>query len=291
MLSIFLSLFFISGLNASCTDWTEAQKIGVMNPKIIKESSGIEWARSYPEILFHINDSGDGPNIYLTDLAGVFSKKIRIRNFFSWDSEDISIGVCPNSKQECFFYGDIGDGRFFGAKIKIGYLPLSNLFLKKPTLKNKLTVTLEGGKDDLEGMAVHTNGDLYLTSKDEGHTNIFRIKRHELKNKKVFAQIVATLNHSFLGENLENSLTTSFDISEDGKNNLLLTYENIIQIDYDLSKIMDNEKVDLTPYAKIIKAPMLPQQEAITFGPNNSLLYTTEADGNFNPILRIDCKE
>ncbi len=286
-----LFLCLINSLNATCGHWGDTIQIGTINPKIIRESSGIEWTKSYPNTLFHINDSGDGTNVYLSDLVGNISKKIKIKNFFSWDSEDISIGPCPQSTDECFFYGDIGDGRIFGAQIKIGYLPLKKLLANNPVFENKLKVHLPGGNNDLEGMAVHPNGDLYLTSKDPGLTKFFKIEKINLNKKSTNAKIIATLNHKILGDNLEKSLTTGLDISDNGKSILLLTYENIIQIDYDLSKINTGEVIDLTPYTQIINAPILPQQEAITYIGNYALLYTTEADRALNPILRIDCKE
>jgi hypothetical protein len=59
------------------------------------ESSGVAASRTHAGILWTHNDSGDGPNLYATDLHGTDRGAVRVPGAAAVDWEDIALGPCP----------------------------------------------------------------------------------------------------------------------------------------------------------------------------------------------------
>src|SRR5215831_4434745 len=92
-----------------CSKWTEAVRIGQLQVQL-NEASGVAASRRFPGRLYHINDSGDAGNIYLTGMDGRDTRTVRIAGFDPEDTEGMSLGPCPgNLRASCLYVGDIGD--------------------------------------------------------------------------------------------------------------------------------------------------------------------------------------
>lgn len=279
-----------------CQEWSKAYQVGELDPQIINEASGLEWDKDFPQVLFHINDSGSGPYIHQTQRDGSYINKTKIKSLFSWDSEDVTIGLCPGqSSERCFYYGDIGDNDFLRSKPKITIVALKDLMGQKLTYPkitkiHTLNANLETGNTDMEGMAMHPSGDLYLATKDDELTRIMRIKKEDLLKNTANAKIVATVDFSKIDPSLNKALVTGMDIADDGQSFLLLTYEHVFDMHFDLSTLVnDQEPLELSAKAHKIEVPILPQQESIAYIENGSFLYTSEDGQDPAPLMRLDC--
>ena len=91
----------------------------IQNPRLI-ESSGVAVSRTYPDVLWSHNDSGDGPYLYATDLHGDDRGRFVVAGAAAIDWEDMSLGPCPiqfllesrPSRQyatSCVYLADTGD--------------------------------------------------------------------------------------------------------------------------------------------------------------------------------------
>src|SRR6267378_6624155 len=82
------------------------------SPRVV-ESSGVAVSRTYPDVLWTHNDSGDGPYLYATDLRGTDRGALLVPGADAIDWEDIALGPCPVAFQlrapACVYLADSGD--------------------------------------------------------------------------------------------------------------------------------------------------------------------------------------
>lgn len=70
-----------------CTKWSEGEKISTLDYHRLDEASGIAVSQRFPGRLYHVNDSGNGPYFYTTDMSGGNTKPVRIAGFDSSRSD------------------------------------------------------------------------------------------------------------------------------------------------------------------------------------------------------------
>src|SRR5437899_10812738 len=82
------------------------------SPRFV-ESSGVAVSRTYPDVLWTHNDSGDGPYLYATDLRGTDRGALLVPGAQALDWEDMSLGPCPVAflpkAGSCLYLADSGD--------------------------------------------------------------------------------------------------------------------------------------------------------------------------------------
>ncbi len=276
-----------SGPAVACKQWSKAYKVGALQTSLVHEASGLEWSSAFPDRLYHINDSGDGPNVYVSDKKGAGTRKVKLNNTVNGDSEDIALGPCPDGKEQCLVFGDIGDGGT-GTPV-LTFVKESEFSKSAANILSTVKLTLETGALDMEGMGLHPSGDLFLATKDYdlSSTRILRVPKSSLMSKTAKASVVANIDLRKFGLSGEGDLVTGMDISPDGKSFILLTYGAALEVTADLSAL--GGKTDLTDKTFLIKTEVLGQQEAIAYiDSGNSFLYDTEDDSDA-PLMRIDC--
>ena len=111
-----------------CPNWAAPEKIGAVDSNILKEASGIAISRTYPDRLYHNQDSGDGPNFYLTDMKGGGTQTISVKGFKPLDVEDIALGPCAVGT--CLFLADVGDNAEKRATVQIVIVPEKTRYKK-----------------------------------------------------------------------------------------------------------------------------------------------------------------
>ncbi len=283
---LLLASTFASSLShaAACARWTPQRSMGELDPKI-NESSGIEPS-SISDELYHINDSGDRPIIYITDLSGQNLRTVEIKELHASDTEDISVASCPNGKSSCLYVADMGDNARARPYVQIAILKEKDLQdTDKAFPMNILNLTYPEGPQDAESMAVHPNGDLYILTKSFGLSRIYKVPKKQLMWTEAQAELVGTLDLKKLGPAFYLALATGMDISPDGTSFLLLTYNDVIEYPVDLSRLNDKGRV-LGTQGKPLGMRRLRQQEAIAYMGEGRFIYSTEGK---SPILNVSC--
>ncbi len=287
-----------------CGKWGEGKQIGVLDHNLINEASGLQASSKYPGTLYHINDSGGGNFFYISDMKGDRTQKIRIEGEFSKQSdfEDISVGKCFD--KTCLFIGDIGDNRARKDYVEIIIVPELEQYGTFVKPLKRVKIRYPDGPHNAEGMAVYPNGDIYIITKEE---NLRELEAYPAKIYKLPAQTwqdeankIKTVD--YIGEiDLEiinpaatayGQVVSAFDIAPDGKSFIVLTYENAIEFNIDLSNqlIKPTSQLEKGKDYKVIELRSLPQQESITYLPSGqSFLYNTEHHWFEAPIIRVDC--
>src|SRR5215813_13785180 len=117
--------FFLIGLLPTtvdaqlCKQWSEAVRIGELQVQL-QEASGMAASRQFPGRLYHINDSGDAGQFYITRMDGSDLRTVQVASFEPKDTEALSLGPCPQAtSSSCIYIGDIGDNDSRRSSIEI----------------------------------------------------------------------------------------------------------------------------------------------------------------------------
>lgn len=305
ILYIFI-LFFAPTVAANiCLNWSPAEKVSDISPEVINESSGLAVSSLDAQTLYHVNDSGDGPFLYKTNLKKPGLSKISITNFDPFDVESLAYGNCGSSK--CVFIGDIGDNYEIRPDIQIIILEESDLNKSSVNPKNILNLKYPDGSHNAEGMAVHPDGSLYILTKKEDYENrkaivpkLYKLSAQQVQNKSnkiKTLELVGSIDVPYLNfrYNYFGRIVSGLDISADGNKLLILTYRNFIEVNINLAATDVREQLNARLWKKksdykVTPTVNLPQQEAISYLPDGSILYTTEYHkGKPSGVYKTSC--
>ena len=90
----------------------ELRRLAAWADERLHESSGVAVSRSHPGLLWTNNDSGDGPNLYLTDTTGSLRAAFVVAGARAVDWEALAIGPCAPPEwrgRSCLYIADTGD--------------------------------------------------------------------------------------------------------------------------------------------------------------------------------------
>ncbi len=297
---ISLILFFTSQLAFAniCQKWSSPVKTGDMDYSVINEASGLAHSSQFKDRLYHVNDSGDGPNFYQTQVNGNDLKKVSINEFEAWDVEALAYGDCLQA-EKCLYIGDIGDNDEFRTRISIVIVKELKNFPSTVSAERIVDVKYPDGAHNAEGMALHPDGSLYILTKKADYVNrrsqvasLYRLSPEQMYSKakgdrilqKVGDIDVPYLNYRY---NLFGRIVTGLDFSPDGSKLLILTYSNFLEVNLDLTTVLEGNEIDSRAWEenkdyKINNTISLPQQEAVTYLDSKTILYSTEYHEGYN---------
>jgi hypothetical protein len=304
LFTLILSVIAMANL---CQEWAAPEKVGTLDTKLINESSGIAFSNLYSDRAYHINDSGDGPFFYQTNQHGMNTKKIAIANFEPKDVEDLAIGPCQES--QCVFLADIGDNARARTSIQILIFPEMESYPETITSVKKIILRYPDMAHDAEAIAVHPiSGDLFLFTKEADYqkerkaypAKVFRLAKEKLQSssehilEEVGSLDLPWINYDF---GLFGQIITGMDIHPSGSKLILLTYENAVEIRFDLflNKPFETRTWQLGSDYSVVRWPLnTSQQEAISYSNDgNSFYFTSEFNPDFGdkdaPIFQTKC--
>ena len=301
---VLFSLFQSTAYAQLCSKWSEGSKLGVLDHNQINEASGIETSRVFPDRLYHINDSGGGQYFYVTDLSGKNTQKISIEGESAQksDFEDISVGKCL--EKTCLFVADIGDNRKSKDSVEIIVIPELKNYDNSVSPIKRLKLVYPDVPHNAEGIAIHPNGDIYILTKEENLNDLeaypaklYRLEYDKWQNKENNMHILEYVSEIDLriinpSGTAYGQVVSAFDIAPDGKKFLVLTYENAIEFNFDLSEQVPRKSRMLKRGKdyNVIELRSLPQQESISYLPDGkAFLYTTEFHWFEAPIIKVYC--
>ena len=282
-----------------CTEWEESV-IGQLDTELVNEASGISYSR-VADLIYTINDSGDGPNLYVSDVAAGHTKKVVVEGLEPVDTEDLTVGPC--GEENCVYISDVGDNARMRSSVQIAIVP-DRADLGESVSARVVTLRYPDRAHDAEGVAMHPNGDLYVLTKEIDYVNnraasaqLYRVGRETLHSaSEAELEWVAELELPYLLYmfNLWGRLVTAFDISPDGKRALILTYKTAMEVQLDLAEQVVPVRRWTEEHYQLIPTRPLPQQEAAAYHPTrDAFIYTTEFHSEFGsaPLIESRCRE
>lgn len=289
-----------------CTKWSEPQKVGLLDSKLLKEVSGLAVSRQFPDRMYHHNDSGDIGKFYVTSLTGNNLREVQFTLDKVRDVEDMSLGPCAHG--QCIFLGDIGDNKVSRPFIDVWIIPETEALNDVLTTAKKVKLLYPDDSHNAESMTVHPQtGDVYILTKETDEKNerrsypakLYRARQQELANTTVKLEFIGAIDLPWMNYNygLFGGMATSMDISPDGKNLLVVTYENTVEINLDkvLNETPQSRKWEEEKDYRIKNLRgKFTQLEAGGYSPDGNSIYL---ESEFKPkygdkelgIYRMDC--
>lgn len=214
----------------------------------IAENSGMAFSTETKR-LYIIEDSYNGPGVYVCDETGKLIRKILLDSIKNKDWEALAY------HNGYLYIGDIGDNTDDRGTYKIYKVKESD-----PRKIEELSYKYETGSTNGEGMAVHPNGTIYITSKKYGSENHTLFKLIGKTAKKVL--------------DFKSKSVGALTISPDGK------YFAVIEDDYPNIRIFDfaGNKI------KVISGIKEGSKESMEYLPNGDLIYSGEGLDYFKRI-------
>ena len=259
-------------------EFKPAIKSGTILDENLYEASGLVASRTNIGMFWTINDSGNDARLFLIDAKGNTVHYYWIDNAVNIDWEDLTIYTDDKGKSKIYI-GDVGDNDALRKNINIIIFDEPVFDDPSDTIitdyKNHHFRYPDGAKDAETIMADPITSGLYIISKREQNVRLY--------------EVPVSLNESdTMDLTYKTSLpffnVTSGDISSDGKEVLLKTYDAIYYW-----KRLNNESLQKTmtmAYDSIAYNPE-PQGESIAWSSDNSKGFYTLSEKSWarNQVL------
>ena len=276
-----------------------ARRSAVIESPRLRESSGVAASRAHPGVLWTHNDSGDGPYLYATDLAGRDRGWLLVSGAQATDWEDMALGPCPipilqrpaaARARSCVYLADTGDNGQSRPYVTVYAVPEPEPprgpgdTLRTTAAPAVLRLRYPDGAHDVEAIYVAPRDSaLYLVSKGRGRERkgegrairLYRVTREQWSSQPsdiIVATLVQTLD---IRPNPEaGRVITGAAIRPDGRFVALRTYSEI----YLFSPGVGGRLVPTRERPCNI-AGLETGGEAIAFLDDSTLVLTSEAEG------------
>ncbi|MGC9361518.1 MAG: hypothetical protein ACP5F3_01180 [Candidatus Syntrophosphaera sp.] len=193
----------------------------MVEEKAINEASGIAASLKTPGLLYTHNDSGGEAALYVLNKIGLMPARIILSGVRNRDWEDIAVARDPNGGTPHIYIGDIGDNQAQYSSCTIYRFPepaITDTLLTLTQIES-IEFAYEDGPRDSEAMFVDPRtGDIFIISKREEHSGIYRIPYPQSTTLLNLAERIGSLPYNWV---------TAADISPSGKYILVKTYSAI----------------------------------------------------------------
>lgn len=146
----------------------------------VVEASGLAWSRTQDDVLWTHNDSGDTARVFAVGWDGTTRAIVPLAGVSATDIEDIAIGTTAGGV-DALFIADIGDNAAVRSGVRVyrvaepsvwGVPAGSTLATVAPQV---IRLSYPDGARDAEAVvADRTTGDLYVVSKREARSRVYR---------------------------------------------------------------------------------------------------------------------
>jgi hypothetical protein len=193
--------------------------------KRLNEISGIAPSMQLPNTYWVINDSGDDPNIYCIGADGGIITTVRLVGDTNRDWEDLTIGPGPERGKLYLYVAEIGDNNARAKSIKIHRVEEPRIIDPADTIdvprskRDVIECTYPNGAKDAEALMIDPRSrDLYIISKREPRSTIYRLPYPQSTTKSTKLELAGQLPYNFV---------TAADITMDGVYIAIKTYEHV----------------------------------------------------------------
>ena len=245
------------------------QRIGQIQSKAIKESSGIIASRKNPGILWTHNDQGSKPLLFAISRAGLLMGQFQI-NVPNNDWEDIA-----TDSEGHLYIGGIGNNDLLKTELRVYQVSEPEIIAGSPVKPGRLAVNtvwklrFAGKPFDCESLFIHA-GRGYVIDKlpNSKESHLFSFPLSPSGGTVILEQLaVLPINHPVTGA----------DISVDGKSLAVISKGGLFLFDVNLNPPKVTERL-----VKHIKLPK-GQFEAICYVPDGLIMTAETGEIFFHP--------
>ena len=215
----------------------------------------------------------------------------------------MAYGNCGQKK--CLVLADVGDNVENRKDITFVFIEEQEVFPTKVTPLRMVTAKYPDHAHNVEGVAMHPNGNIYILTKAIDYENnrvtaakVFLLTKKQWQKSKlspIELKYIGAIDLSFhlYNFNLFGRIVTGLDIHQSGTKILISTYKAAIEIELDLSlnRIQNTRSLEMGKNMVVILLKPLLQIEAISYLDAKSFIYTTEYHEQYgsSPLVKVEC--
>ena len=268
------------------------ERTGMLRSPPIAESSGVAVSRRHAGVLWTHNDSGDGPMLYATNLAGDDLGRYLVPGAANYDWEDIALATCPALPRDCLYIADTGDNNQRRRNVTLYVVP-EPAVLPQPAANDEparatararaVRVRYPDGAHDVEAMWVEPDGSIQLVTKGTyGPMLRYLVPRAALNRDTATAEPLERL--PLVPQRALGRLVTAAAISPNGEQLVIRTYTELFFFRREKDRRLTNDG----PSCWL--STLQPQGEGVAFLDDSTLVLTSEGVmGQAGPIHRVRC--
>jgi hypothetical protein len=270
-----LFLVFMLVCSAACSQKKTGEKISPVfetgkklaeaTDKQLWEASGLASSANNPGMLWTLNDSGNGAEVFLIDEELNIRLTCRLKGMVNRDWEDIALGPGPEAGKNYLYIAEIGDN--------MAIFQYKHIYrFEEPTASKQTLLTIEkfdaitfqlpDRKKDMEALMINPlTKNLYVVSKREEPVYLYELKYPHLTTDTLTATRLISLPLTQI---------VAADFSPSGQELLMKNYENVYYWNIGTSNLLDALKEN----PLMVQYEQEPQGESITFSRDGSGFYT-----------------
>jgi hypothetical protein len=248
-------------------EFLAGKRLAELKGTTLKEISGLAASKNNKGLLWAINDSGNGAEIFLLDENLDIKLTCTLGNAHNRDWEDMTVGPGPEAGKTYVYVGDIGDneGQFKEKYIYRFEEPTWTGDTEEFQITDFDTITFElpDGRKDTETLFIDPKKkDLYIISKRESPVYLYKLSYPQSAHGKMIAEEIMSLPFTKI---------VSGAMSNNGSELLIKDYDHIYFWSNTDSRAWAEalkQQPREVPYEKE------PQGESITWATDDSGFYT-----------------
>jgi len=274
-------------------DYGSARYAGYVADDQVTEASGMAFSNVDPDRLWLHNDSGHQPHIFAATAAGRPIAQVKINGVKNVDWEDLA--SYRDKEQPMLVIGDVGDNGGVRPQVNLHFVLEPEKLLPVMQLSPAWTLNIRypDGPHDCESIAVDPEeGYLYLLTKRTKPARLYRVPLTP-NDKVIEAQWVTDVRqipqptpqlvaaHPRTGR--YRSQPTAMDFAPDLRQAVVLTYQDAYVFE---RSSQQSWQTAFSQAPKLLRLPLLPQGEAITYSLDGNAVYVTSEKWP-SPIIRL----
>lgn len=284
-------ILFLIGCAETCVvaddvrTYSAPQRIGSLECRDIRESSGLAVSRAAPGVYWTHNDSGDRPRLFAFDQQGKHLATAVVAGAKAVDWEDLA--TFSLGDRHYILVADVGDNRSRRKACQL-YLIADHGAREKLTVKATILFRFENGPRDCESVGVDAVGrQIILVEKNwSPSANVYQL---DLPSFQTAAQETAN-EETLVAKRIAKvrvPAATAMDISPDGQRAIILSYGNAYEYVRDSDESW--EQAFRRP-GREVRMPERKQGETICYDVQGQDLYLT-SEQQPAPLFRVPASD
>ena len=286
-----------------CPVWSDGETIGMLDDRMLPEASGLAVS-SDGKRLYHVNDSGGGPFLYVSGLSGGGVRRVKLEGVALQDSEALT--ALRLNGEPSVVVGDIGDNQLRRTTVDLYAFRERDLDADAAPASGHVRARYPDGPHNAEALAAGPDGSIYVFTKSwaenlrgSAPTRIYRLTYEAWADSSVatFEPVgeidlpaVATRERAPFSD-----VVTDASMSQDGSRFLLLTYGYAWEFAVDLASpfIPAFAALERGRDYQLIRLKTILGKETIAYMPGDrAFLFGKEFKPDSKPseLVRIDCR-
>ncbi len=274
--------------------YVRAALVGTLQSPAIVEASGLAHSRRQRDVLWIINDGGEGPLLHAVSPDGDALGMVRVAEAENRDWEDLAAFEYEGSSW--LLVADIGDNGGIRDHLTLYVVPEPD-----PADDGEVTpawsirYTYPDGPHDTEAVAVDpAAGTIYVLTKRTEPAELHRLPLRPANADEVLTSTLVAGVDSLPGRDEAGGLLaaavpyhwqpTGMDIAADGSALVILTYADVYYYPREPAETWAGA---LARAPRPLGMPLVPIAEAVAFDERGRSLFIT-AEGRHAPLLRFD---